>query len=86
MLVVGAPSTSGRLVTGQSINEIKEPINVTLLFEYASLALELWFTRDHRIEELDLGKEKSLRFQLKGHAVPDIVDELFEAEKFDAAK
>jgi hypothetical protein len=57
-----------------------------LLFENAALALEFWFARDHRIEEFDLGKEKSLRFQLESHAVPDIVDELLEAQKLDAAK
>ncbi len=58
----------------------------TLLFKYASLALQLGLARDHRIEELDLGKEESLRLQLEGHAVADIVDELFETEELDAAE
>ena len=79
-----APSGRWKLV--ESISGTKRPINVTLLLENASLALEFWFARDHRIEELDLGEEKSLRFQLEGHAVADIVDELFEAQKLDAAK
>ena len=57
-----------------------------MLLEYASLALQLWFTRDHRIEELDLGEEESLRLQLESHAVADVVDELFEAEELDAAQ
>lgn len=70
---------------GNRLTTQKRPINVTLLFENAALALELRFARDHRIEEFDLGKEKSLRFQLESHAVPDIVDELLEAQKLDAA-
>lgn len=58
----------------------------TLLFEDASLALQFGFARDHRVEELDLGKEQPLRFELESHPVPDVVDELFEAQELDSAQ
>ena len=38
------------------------------------------------IKLTDLGKEKSLRFELKGHPVPKVVDELLEPEELDGAQ
>lgn len=57
-----------------------------MLLEDAPLPLELGLARDHRVEELDLGKEEPLRLQLEGHPVTDVVDKLFEAEELDAAE
>ena len=59
---------------------------VTLLFEDLALPLQFGLARDHRVEELDLGKEQSLRLQLEGHAVAHVVDEFLKTEEFDAAQ
>ena len=61
-------------------------IKVTLLFEDLALPLEFGLARDHRVEELDLSEEQSLRLQLQRHAVPHVVDELLQTEELDAAQ
>ena len=60
--------------------------HLALLSEYLSLSPQLWFPSDQRVEEFDLGKEYSLRFELKSHSMPEVVYKLFKLAELDGAQ